>query len=115
MFASYSCDCGASGETPQAKQHRDHQESKFMAEMADDVSALLATLPSKIKETFQTQSVLATYTDVQVTFGNGRSVVITVTGVYSTPKEFNVFSGGQIFVAQGGQELKIALAGIANA
>jgi len=115
MFSSYSCDCGSSGETPQAKQHREHQESKFMAEMADDVAALLATLPPKITGTFPTQSVFASYTDVQVTFSNGRSAVITVTGVYSTPKEFNVFSGGQIVAVKGGEELKTVLASIANA
>jgi rhamnosyltransferase len=34
-------------------EDREHQESKFMAEMAEDVAALLVTLPAKIKGTFQ--------------------------------------------------------------
>lgn len=33
---------------------REHRESKFKAEMAEDVAALLATLSAKIKGTFQT-------------------------------------------------------------
>ena len=60
MFATYSCACGSSGQTPQAWQHQAHQEAKFLAEMARDVSALLATLPNTIKTTFQTESVMPT-------------------------------------------------------
>ena len=115
MFASYSCACGSRGETPQATQHREHQTSKFMAEMASDIEALLATLPTKIQHSFQTQSVSASASNVQVTFNNGRSAVITVTGVYSTPKEFQVSGAGRVVAVKGGSELKAALSSIANA
>ncbi|MEC4240598.1 hypothetical protein [Pseudomonas sp. DSV-1] len=115
MFASYSCTCGSRGVTPEAKQHQEHQEAKFLNEMARDVSALLMTLPSIITETFSVQSAIANYEDVQVVFTNGRSAAITVTCVYSIPKEFQVASNDQIVVAKGGRELKAALASIANA
>lgn len=115
MFATYSCSCGSSGETPQARQHQAHQEAKFLAEMARDVSALLATLPDKIHATFQTESAIANYSDVQVVFKNGRSATITVTEVYSTPKEFQVATSNQLVVAKGGSELRAALANIAQA
>lgn len=115
MFATYSCSCGSSGQTPQARQHHAHQEAKFLAEMARDVSALLATLPNKIKATFQTESAIASYSDVHVVFKNGRSATITVTCVYSTPNEFQVASSNQLDVAKGGSELRAALASIAQA
>lgn len=114
MFANYSCACGSSGETPDAVQHREHQHSKFEREMADDVSKLLSTLPAKIKETFSTQSVSATRSDVQAVFANGRSVVVTVTNVYSSPKQFQVASNGEVYSASGGEALKSELAKIAN-
>lgn len=114
MFANYSCACGSSGETPDAKQHREHQHSKFAEEMADEISKLLSTLPAKIKGTFPTQSVIATYSDVQVVFANGRSAVVTVTGFYKTPQQFQVASNGQVYPVSGGEALKLALANIAN-
>lgn len=114
MFSNYSCTCGSSGETPDAAQHRSHQQSKFEREMEEDISKLLATLPAKIRETFPTQSVTATYSDVQVVFANGRSAVVTVTGVYATPKEFQIASNGQVYPVSGGEALKSALASIAN-
>lgn len=114
MFATYSCACGSSGQTPQARQHHAHQEAKFLAEMARDVSVLLTALPNKIKATFQTESAIANYSDVQVVFKNGRSATITVTDVYSTPKEFLVASSNQLVVAKGGSELRDALASIAQ-
>ena len=115
MFATYSCACGSSGQTPHARQHHAHQEAKFLAEMARDVSTLLATLPDKIKATFQTESVIASYSDVQVVFKNGRSATVTVTSVYSDPKEFQVRSGAHTVAAKGGSELRDALASIAHA
>ena len=114
MFATYSCACGSGGVTPQARQHQEHQEAKFLAEMARDVSALLATLPNKIRGAFQTQSVMASDSQVQVVFSNGCSAAITVTCVYSNPWGFQVISNYQTVVAKGGGELKAALASIAN-
>ena len=114
MYASYSCACGSSGVTPQARQHQEHQEAKFLAEMARDVAALLVTLPDKIRGTFPTQSVIATDSDVQVVFSNGCSAVITVTCVYANPKEFEVSNNYQTVAAKGGVELKALLANIAN-
>jgi hypothetical protein len=115
MFASYKCACGSSGDTPQAKQHRQHQESKFQAEMAVDVEKLLGTLPAKITGSFQTQSLHATGVDVQVVFINGRSATITVSSVYSKPPEFQVTSGGQPALAKGGEALRAVLTSIAGA
>ena len=115
MYERYSCACGSSGQTPQVRQHREHQEAKFLAQMARDVADLLSGLPARIKESFQTLSVCASGFDVQVTFSNGCSAVVSVTGVYSTPKEFQVSSAGHVINVKGGNELKAALAKLANA
>lgn len=115
MYASFSCACGASGETPQARQHREHQEAKFLAEMARDVEDELAAIAAAIRQTPQTQNVSASCCEVQVTFSNGCTAVVTVTCVYSTPKEFQVSSAGQVVAVKGGSNLKAALAKIANA
>mgnify|MGYP003601381774 CR=1 FL=1 len=115
MYASFNCACGASGETPQARQHREHQQAKFLAEMDRDVADLLSDLAAKIRQTFHTQSVSASSSEVLVTFSNGCTAGVTVTGVYSTPKEFQLSSAGQVIAVKGGSNLKAALAKIANA
>lgn len=114
MYANYSCECGSSGETPDVVQFRAHQLAKFEQEMGEDISKLLSTLPAKIRETFPTKSVSATYSDVQVVFANGRSAVVTVTGIYSTPKKYQVASDGQVYPVSGAEALKLALGKIAN-
>ena len=114
MFASFSCACGCSGETPQAKQHREHQYAKFQAEMAADVGAVIARLEEKIRQTFQLQSISCSDSDVHAIFSSGRSAVITVSGVYATPKEFQVASEGQTVTVKGGSELKALLDSLAS-
>lgn len=115
MYESYSCACGSSGQTPQARQHHEHQQAKFLAEMAREIADLLSGLAASIRQTFHTQSVWASSSEVLVTFSNGCTAGVTVTGVYSTPKEFQLSSAGQVIAVKGGSNLKAALAKIANA
>lgn len=115
LFASYSCThCGSSGETPEALRHKEHQLSKFKAEMDRDAHGLLVELEGKVKSTFATKSVSVEGPALQVAFSSGASATVTVENPYSTPAEFQVVSSGCTRKAKGKAELKASLEAIAG-
>ncbi|MEX6780173.1 hypothetical protein [Pseudomonas aeruginosa] len=115
LFASYSCThCGSSGETPEAMRHKEHQLSKFKAEMDNDSHDLLVEIEGKVKSTFATQSAAVVGQELQVAFSSGASASVTVTNPYSSPAEFQVVSNGGTQKAKGKAELKQSLAAIAG-
>ncbi|HBP1602333.1 TPA: hypothetical protein L5U90_003437 [Pseudomonas aeruginosa] len=115
MFANYSCThCGSSGETPEAVRHKEHQLSKFQAEMERDARDLLIDIEGKVKSTFSTESVSLVGAALQVAFSNGASATVTVKSPYSSPAEFQVVSAQGSQTAKGKADLKQSLAAIAG-
>lgn len=115
LFASYSCThCGSSGETPEALRHKEHQLSKFKAEMESDARDLLVDIEGKVKSTFSTRSVSLVGPALQVEFSSGASATVTVENPYSSPAEFQVVSSRGTEKAKGKAELKQSLAAVAG-
>lgn len=115
LFANYSCThCGATGETPEAVRHKEHQLSKFEAEMERDTRSLLVDLEGKVRSTFSTESVSLVGSALQVAFSNGASATVTVKSPYASPVEFQVVSGKGSSTAKGKADLKQSLAAIAG-